>query len=218
LIRAKRSAIRWSMSSDEASRTKQRIAYLTERLAAEREELTELERDAVRKAALHETIASRVDQQMQRNATRGQRVADSVARVGGSWRFVITFCAFLVVWMIANTWMMGREAFDRYPFILLNLVLSCVAALQAPIIMMSQNRAQARDRAHADEDYRVNLKAELEILGLHEKLDHLLHTRWESLIEMQECQLDMLRDLVDKVAAKPDSSDENTKPPVPARS
>jgi uncharacterized membrane protein len=202
------------MPIDEHARSKERIRYLTERLAAERQELTELERDAVRKAALHETIAARVDEQMERTATRGQRVADAVARVGGSWPFVITFCTLLVIWMLLNSFVLGGAEFDHYPYILLNLVLSCVAALQAPIIMMSQNRTSARDRAQADQDYRVNLKAELEILGLHEKLDHLLHTRWENLLEMQEAQLEMLRDLCDTVAAKAESSDENTKPPA----
>ena len=182
-----------------------RIAYLTERLAEERSELTTLEREAVRKAALHETIAAHIDEEIARTTTRGQRLADAVARVGGSWPFVCSFGLFLVLWMMLNTWLLRSRAFDAYPYILLNLVLSCLAAVQAPIIMMSQNRASARDRAQADQDYRVNLKAELEIHGLHEKLDHLLHTRWENLIEMQETQLDLLRSLVDASAPKSDT-------------
>jgi uncharacterized membrane protein len=97
--------------------------------------------------------------------------------------------------MLFNTWVLARQAFDPYPYILLNLLLSCVAALQAPIIMMSQNRTSARDRMQADQDFRVNLKAELEIASLHEKLDHLLHTRWENLIELQEEQVELLRGL-----------------------
>ena len=177
-----------------------RIAYLTARLASERTELSDLEREAVRKAALHETIAERVDYEIARTTTRGQHLADAVARVGGSWPFVVAFGVFLSLWMLINTWLLATRAFDPYPYILLNLVLSCLAAVQAPIIMMSQNRASARDRAQADQDYRVNLKAELEIHGLHEKLDHLLHTRWENLIEMQEAQLDLLRSLVDERA------------------
>ena len=116
--------------------------------------------------------------------TVGERLADNVARVGGSWAFVIGFGVVLVVWMALNVAMMGR-AFDPYPFILLNLVLSSLAAIQAPIIMMSQNRTSARDRAQADEDFRVNLKAELEVAALHEKMDHLLHEQWESLLDMR---------------------------------
>jgi len=172
-----------------------RLTYLTERFEQERKELTELEREVLRKAAMHETIAAHIDDEVARTTTRGQRVADAVARVGGSWPFVIGFVLLLCVWMAVNTWALRHAAFDPYPYILLNLVLSCIAALQAPIIMMSQNRSQARDRAQANQDYRVNLKAELEILGLHEKLDHLLHTRWENLMEMQETQLELLRSL-----------------------
>ena len=185
-----------------------RIEYLTARLAEERSELTALEREAVRKAALHETIAAHIDEEIARTITRGQRLADAVARVGGSWPFVSSFGLFIVVWMAINTWLLRTGAFDPYPYILLNLVLSCLAAVQAPVIMMSQNRASARDRAQADQDYRVNLKAELEILGLHEKLDHLLHTRWENLIEMQETQLDLLRSLVDSKAPESDANED----------
>ena len=101
----------------------------------------------------------------------GDRVADAIARVGGSWAFIIGFLAFLVVWTLANTLLLSREAFDPYPFIFLNLVLSMLAALQAPIIMMSQNRQAARDRFEASRDYEVNLKAEIELMALHHKMD-----------------------------------------------
>ena len=103
----------------------------------------------------------------------GDRVADSIARVGGSWTFIISFIVFLVVWTLGNVWLLGREGFDPYPFIFLNLVLSMIAALQAPVIMMSQNRQSERDRLDAAHDYEVNLKAEIEIMALHEKLDEL---------------------------------------------
>ena len=103
----------------------------------------------------------------------GERIADAMARVGGSWIFIISFLLFLLVWTTGNAFLLSRDAFDPYPFIFLNLVLSMVAALQAPIIMMSQNRQAARDRLDAAHDYEVNLKAEIEIMALHEKLDEL---------------------------------------------
>jgi uncharacterized membrane protein len=179
-------------------------AYVTARLTAERGELTALETEIARKAADHAAIATHIDDLFTRQTSRGQRVADAVARVGGSWGFVITFVSILVAWMLFNTWVLAGHAFDPYPYILLNLLLSCVAALQAPIIMMSQNRTSARDRMQADQDFRVNLKAELEIGSLHEKLDHLLHTRWENLIEIQEEQVELLRGLAEaSLGAKP---------------
>ncbi|MGE0499392.1 MAG: DUF1003 domain-containing protein [Rhizobiaceae bacterium] len=105
----------------------------------------------------------------------GERLADGIARVGGSWSFIMSFLAFLAVWTVANAWLLGVGRFDPYPFVFLNLVLSMLAAIQAPIIMMSQNRQTARDRIDASHDYEVNLKAEVEIMALHEKLDELHH-------------------------------------------
>jgi uncharacterized membrane protein len=113
----------------------------------------------------------------------GERIADSIARVGGSWAFILTFIAFLIVWTGANIALGNRGAFDPYPFIFLNLVLSMVAALQAPVIMMSQNRQAERDRIDAGHDYEVNLKAEIEIMALHEKFDEVRH---RELIEARE--------------------------------
>jgi uncharacterized membrane protein len=109
------------------------------------------------------------------HASIGDKVADAIARVGGSWSFINSFLIFLVIWTLANAWLLGRETFDPYPFVFLNLVLSMLAALQAPIIMMSQNRQAERDRIDAAHDYQVNLKAEIEIMALHEKLDALRH-------------------------------------------
>lgn len=179
-----------------ACRYRYRTAHVLNELEAERGQLTAIEREVAQKAAEHETVARRIDEAFVRGATTGQRTADAVARVGGSWPFVIGFLVFLGIWMAVNAWLLVTRAFDPYPFILLNLVLSCIAALQAPIIMMSQNRAAMRDRMQADEDYRVNLKAEIEIAALHEKVDHLLHAQWENLIEMQETQIDLLEELV----------------------
>lgn len=131
----------------------------------------------------------------------GGRAADAVASFGGSWTFVGLFAAVLIFWMATNAFLLTRP-FDPYPFILLNLVLSCLAAVQAPIIMMSQNRQEAKDRDRAENDYEVNLKAELEVELLHEKLDHLLLEEWQRLLEIQEIQLDMLAELAERKSSK----------------
>jgi len=175
---------------------KARHDYLSARLAEERGQLTELESEISKKAADHASIAVDIESAFARGATPGQRIADAVARVGGSWPFVVSFCLVMALWISFNSLVLGADAYDPYPYILLNLGLSCLAALQAPIIMMSQNRTAARDRMQADEDFRINLKAELEIASLHDKIDHLLHTRWENLLEVQEEQAEMLRELL----------------------
>jgi len=121
-----------------------------------------------------------------------QRLSDKLARFGGSWGFLISFAFFLGVWISYNVFTVIAEQFDPYPFILLNLVLSCMAAVQAPIIMMSQNRQEEKDRKRAENDYRVNLKAELEIRHLHEKVDHLLQSQWQHTLDMQQTQMELL--------------------------
>ncbi|HEX3157197.1 MAG TPA: DUF1003 domain-containing protein [Gemmatimonadaceae bacterium] len=131
--------------------------------------------------------------------TPGERLADRLATFGGSWRFILIFLGFLAVWVVLNAMILAprHEAFDPYPFIFLNLFLSMLAALQAPVIMMSQNRQAARDRQAANHDYRVNLKAELEIRSLHEKLDELREGRWTDLVTMQRDQIRLLERLLD---------------------
>ena len=126
-------------------------------------ERTTISRDTNKAVAFHQTF--------------GDRLADTIARIGGSWSFIMGFIAFLIVWTVGNVWLLTRDAFDPYPFIFLNLVLSMVAALQAPVIMMAQNRQTERDRIDAAHDYEVNLKAETEIMALHEKLDELRHSQ-----------------------------------------
>ena len=172
-----------------------RVGFVLNRLEEERGELSTLEQQVARQAAQHRIVAEDLEEQFQRGLTLGQRVADRVARVGGSWSFVIGFFAVLAAWIALNASSLLAPAFDPYPFILLNLVLSCLAAVQAPIIMMSQNRVSARDRAQADQDFRTNLKAELEIATLHEKMDHLLHSQWQRMVECQQVQLDLLREI-----------------------
>ncbi len=172
-----------------------RLQTLTARLEGERGELTTLEEEVARRTMTGGTIARQLGDDFVRGSTRAQRIADTVARVGGSWRFVLGAVTVIAVWLIINTVIMPSRAFDPYPYILLNLVLSCLAALQAPVIMMSQNRAGLRDRMQADQDFLVNLKAELEINGLHAKIDHLLHERWENLLRLQRLQVDLLGQL-----------------------
>jgi len=134
----------------------------------------------------------------ERRPTRGQRAADAVARFGGSWTFVGLFGAAMLVWVGLNGWLMSRrgETFDPYPYILLNLFLSMLAAIQAPVILMSQNRQAEKDRLGAEHDYEVNLKAELEIMLLHEKLDELRQAQWQELLALQQRQLGLLADLI----------------------
>lgn len=126
----------------------------------------------------------------------GQRLADGIASFGGSWTFILIFLGFLALWTTVNSLAAGRAAFDPYPFIFLNLLLSMIAALQAPLILMSQNRQAARDRAQAEADYEVNLKAEIEIRNLHDKLDTLRESQWAELVSMQRDQIEKLERLL----------------------
>jgi len=175
--------------------TEQRTRYVEQLLARERGELSELERQVVESLAREETVARDVEATWEGKRTFGERVSDFVANFGGSWNFIISFFVVLMIWVVFNMWAANREIFDPYPFILLNLVLSCLAAIQAPIIMMSQKRQEAKDRLRSENDYRVNLKAEFEIRHLHEKLDHLINRQWERLTEIQKIQLDIMEDL-----------------------
>jgi len=131
--------------------------------------------------------------------TQGQRVSDKVARFGGSWTFIIIFSIILIIWIIYNSFLPKAEQFDPYPFILMNLVLSCVAAMQAPIIMMSQNRQEEKDRIRAENDYLINMKAELEVRSLHQKMDLLLEEQIKTLFDVQAKQLDLLKKLTERV-------------------
>jgi uncharacterized membrane protein len=129
-------------------------------------------------------------------ATFGDRLADRVAAFGGSWKFIFLSVAAIAVWMLVNA-LIGKP-FDPFPYIFLNLVLSCLAALQAPVIMMSQNRQAAHDRIGAEQDYHVNTKAELEIVALHTKLDEIREQKWVELLKIQEQQLTILARLSDR--------------------
>jgi uncharacterized membrane protein len=170
------------------------------------ESLAPDERNILQRAVRRHPIAKNPNLAFDASQTFGERLADKVATFGGSWTFIIIFGVVLVLWTLGNI-VLGRHAFDAYPFIFLNLMLSMLAAIQAPIIMMSQNRQSAKDRADAGHDYEVNLKAEIEIMGLHEKIDSMRTQQLEELLKSQQQQIDLLMRLVKVEApAKPDAA------------
>lgn len=171
-----------------------RSLYVAELLQAEHGELSELDREVAESLARHETLAENPEEEYDDRRTLGERLSDGLASFGGSWAFLISFAFFLCVWMLINILEGDTRAFDPYPFILLNLLLSCLAAIQAPVIMMSQKRQEAKDRLRSENDYRVNLKAELEIRHLHEKMDYLIQRQWQRLTEIQQLQLEIMQE------------------------
>jgi uncharacterized membrane protein len=175
-----------------------RTQYVQEVLEQEGGELSELEQQVVESLHEQELLSTDINAQFDRELTLGQRVADTVAEFGGSWRFISMFALVLLLWILANSAVLLWRPFDPYPFILLNLVLSCLAAIQAPVIMMSQNRQEAKDRLQAENDYRVNLKAELEIRHLNAKMDLLLTHQWQRLLEIQQIQMDLMEEFLRK--------------------
>jgi uncharacterized membrane protein len=168
---------------------------LTELLEKENGELNTLQKDVLASFDNQDLMTANVDESFDTHLTFGQRTSDKIADFGGSWKFIIIFFAIIVLWMIVNIFLLQNKAFDPYPFILLNLVLSCLAAIQAPIIMMSQNRQEERDRLRSKNDYKINLKAELEIRMLHEKIDFILNHQGEHLHELERQQLEILEEL-----------------------
>ncbi|OJU58715.1 MAG: hypothetical protein BGN93_06780 [Acinetobacter sp. 39-4] len=178
--------------------TKYRMQYVHSLLNSEQGEVSNLENDVLQSMQHHDLINKNIETKFDQDWTLGERLADKIASFGGSWTFLICFAAFLAIWILVNTVVMVKHPADPYPFILLNLILSCLAAVQAPIIMMSQNRQEAKDRLRSENDYKVNLKAELEIHNLHEKMDHLLMHQWDRLAKIQEIQLDLLTEMSKK--------------------
>jgi len=170
--------------------------YLHDLLRQEKGELTELENEVLKDLRDHElTTKNPLTEDDDEAATFGERLADRMAAFGGSWKFILSFCAVLLLWVVMNVVVLASHPFDPYPFILLNLFLSALASVQAPLIMMSQNRQESRDRLRSMNDYQVNLKAELEIRHLHQKIDHLLSHQWERLLEIQEIQIELIQEL-----------------------
>lgn len=173
-----------------------RRSYLTSLIVQEKGELAVIDTDVLNAIRNNSILSENIQDEMDPKTTIGQRLADNVSAFGGSWTFIVTFFSFIMIWIIVNVFFLAVNAIDAYPFILLNLILSCLAAIQAPIIMMSQNRQEQKDRQRAEHDYKINLKAELEIKLLSEKIDHLLVQQNKKLLEIQEVQTDYLEDLM----------------------
>lgn len=189
------------LSLSELNRFRQK--YLEQYLVNEAGELSKLEIDVLSSIEKKELItASTLTKNEEVTGSFGQRLADKVATFGGSWKFIILFASIIFVWIILNIVFLADKGFDPYPFILLNLILSCLAALQAPVIMMSQNRQEEKDRERAKQDYMINLKAELEIRTLHEKLDHLIIHQQQELLNIQQVQIEMMEDIMKKIDSK----------------
>lgn len=193
-----------------------RAEYVEDALEEELGEITDMEREVIDSLKENEIISEAPDKDEEdANRTLGERISDGVADFGGSWKFIISFSVLIVLWMCANIFLWKHQsAPDPYPFILLNLLLSCIAAFQAPIIMMSQHRQETRDREHAEQDYRVNLKSELEIRHLHEKMDHLMQHHIQRLMDIQQVQGELLRELTDRL---PPKARGNPNSPLPAQ-
>ena len=188
------------ISNDELNRF--RRLYLTSLITEEKGESAIIDNDVMSAIKNNAILSENIQDEMEAELTFQQRLADKIAEFGGSWVFIITFFSFILVWMIVNIWILTSRAFDPFPFILLNLILSCLAAIQAPIIMMSQNRKEQKDRKRSEYDYKINLKAELEIKLLSEKIDHLLVHHNKKLLEIQELQTDYLEDLMKNTKKK----------------
>jgi uncharacterized membrane protein len=172
-----------------------RAEYVKDVLETEKGELSTLEEQVMKSLKEHELLSKNINIEFDRRLTLGERLADKIAEFGGSWRFIISFSGVFLLWIAVNSFALIWKPFDPFPFILLNLVLSCLAAIQAPIIMMSQNRQEAKDRLRSEHDYGINLKAELEIRHLHEKIDHLLMNQWQRLLEIQ---MELMEELAHK--------------------
>lgn len=173
-----------------------RAKYVQEVMEKERGEASDLEKEVLRSMEKQELVSRNTIDDYDQKLTLSQRLADRIATFGGSWRFILIFAGLLFLWIAMNSLVLLFRPFDPYPFIFLNLILSCLAAIQAPIIMMSQNRQEDKDRTRSQHDYQVNLKAELEIRNLHEKLDFLLLNQWQKLLEIQQIQTEMIEELL----------------------
>ena len=180
-----------------------REKYIANYLMQEVGELNKLEADVLKTLQNHETISCKIDIESDNSGfSFGQRLADEIATFGGSWKFIIIFGIFIIIWILINIVFLVNKAFDPYPFVLLNLMLSCLAALQAPVIMMSQNRQEEKDRERSKQDYMVNLKSELEIRMLHEKIDHLIVHQQQELLTIQQVQVEMMEAIMKQLKQK----------------
>ncbi len=172
-----------------------RLAYITNLLKDEKGKVKKLESEVIKSIQASELLSDDTSAKYEKGLTLGERVADAMADFGGSWTFIFIFFIILAFWIIINSVHFLARPMDPYPYILLNLILSCLAAIQAPIIMMSQNRQEAKDRLRSTNDYKINLKSEIEIKTLHEKIDHLLGHQWEKMADIQDLQIEMLEEI-----------------------
>jgi uncharacterized membrane protein len=179
-----------------------RRLYLANLIETEKGELATINQDVLDAIRNNSFLSENINETSEPILSSGQKLADRIATFGGSWTFIIAFFTFIVLWISVNVWFLSSKTFDPYPFILLNLILSCLAAIQAPIIMMSQNRQEQKDRQRAEHDYKINLKAEIEIQLLSEKMDHILVHQNRKLLEIQEVQIDYLEDLMKQLKNK----------------
>jgi uncharacterized membrane protein len=169
-----------------------RSRYVTEILKTSSQEIYDLGKEMDKE---EQATPRNINKEFDSSLTLGERFADALAKFGGSWTFISIFIAMIVIWMGINSFFFIKQHFDPYPYILLNLVLSCLAAFQAPVIMMSQNRQEAKDRLRADQDFEINLKAEIEIRKLHERMDHLLMHQWQHLMDIQQVQVELIKEI-----------------------
>ena len=176
-----------------------RRLYLSSLIEQERGEIDAIDKDVINALKNNSILTENIEDEIVGKLTIGQRMADRIATFGGSWTFIIAFFSFILFWIGMNIWVLTVKPFDPFPFILLNLILSCLASIQAPIIMMSQNRQEQKDRQRAEHDYKINLKAELEIKLLSEKIDHMIVNQSRKLMEIQEIQTDYLEDLMREI-------------------
>lgn len=179
-----------------------RRQYLSSLVIEENGEVDALDRDVMNAIKNNALLSENIEEKIEDKFSIGDRLADKIATFGGSWTFIISFFAFILGWIGINIWILTSRSFDPFPFILLNLILSCLASIQAPIIMMSQNRKEQKDRMRSENDYKVNLKAELEIKLLSEKIDHMIIHQNKKLLEIQEIQTDYLEDLMNELKRK----------------
>jgi uncharacterized membrane protein len=175
-----------------------RSEYVEEVIKQDKGELTALEEQVVKSLREQDILTKNLNLEYDQQLSLGEKLADKLADFGGSWRFIGIFAGLLFLWVFVNTALVLAKPFDPYPYIFLNLILSCLAAIQAPVIMMSQNRQESKDRLRAEYDYRVNLKAELEIRHLHEKIDNLVMNQWQRLLEIQKIQTDLMEEVSER--------------------
>jgi uncharacterized membrane protein len=172
-----------------------RTAYVRHVLEKEKDEYSSLEEDVRDGVRAEDHLPKNINVEFEEKLTFGEHLSDTIAGFAGSWSFIAVFAGLIIMWVALNTWLLLSRPFDPYPFIMLNLVLSIITAIQAPVIIMSQNRQEVRDRLHAERDYQVSIHTELEIHRLHKKMDHLLINQGERLLEIQDIQMELMAEL-----------------------